>query len=121
MRLRATFRTKYVISDHIWVVAYYRDNVAITFNFTTHQPSFIDTACIVTPAQHRDLRYDSVIAYQHGILWKDEALGMLETDGVDKYLANVSPEVLRQIQAGAIESPFTPNEQKDLIRSELNI
>lgn len=119
MRVGDTFRLKAVISDHIWLVAYCQDGKAVGFNFTTRWPNTPDTTCIVTPAEHPDLQHESVIAYQHAVLWEGTTIETLERHGIHKYLNPVSPELLRRIRQGAVDSAFTPNNIKALLRPVL--
>jgi hypothetical protein len=113
------FLLKAAISDHIWFVAYQQNDIAVTFNFTTLQSSTIDRACVVTPKEYQALRYESVIAYQHGKLWDSQKFDMLGRGGVRRYLDPIPGGILTRIQCGAVQSKFTPNKIKVLFQALL--
>ena len=62
MKIADTFLLKTVVREpHIWVVAYYQDLTAVTFNFTTRQASSVDLTCTIGPAEYSELRHESVM------------------------------------------------------------
>ena len=123
MKIADTFLLKAVVREpHIWVVAYYQDLTAVTFNFTTRQASSVDLTCTIGPAEYSELRHESVMPFQHGKLWEgegEESIRLLEDHGISRFMNSVSSSVLRKIQQGAVDSPFTSNKIKTLVRAIL--
>jgi hypothetical protein len=117
--LGSTFLLKTAISDHIWLVACQASNAIVLFNFTTVYPETIDQTCVITPREYPILSHNSVIAYQHGKVLEGKEIDLLFKSGVRRFLDPVPSAVLARIQRGAIESKFTPNKIKILIRSIL--
>lgn len=111
------FLLKAAIADHIWFVAYHQNDSAVTFNFTTLQDSTRDRTCVVTPRDYQALHHESVIAYQHGILWDSQQFDCLETHGVRQYLDPIPSDILARIQHGAVQSKFTQNKIKVLFQA----
>lgn len=92
-------------------------NSLLCFNFTTHDPSK-DQSCIIRPGEHPFVQHDTVVAYGMGRLWPASFVRqtdmLVEKDPVESGL-------LERIRFGALESPFTRDKYKKIVRHCLGL
>lgn len=71
---------------------------------------------ILQPGDHRFVRHASCIFYSDARMARADSIeGLLQT-GLAVRQPPCSPELLRQIQAGILASPFTPRKIQDYYR-----
>jgi hypothetical protein len=80
-----------------------------------------DVTCVLEAGCHSTFRTEHFIDYQWARTFEPRHFAALEAKGCYESLDSIDPELLRRIQQGALNSPFTPRHLKDRIRTLLDL
>lgn len=100
---------------HLWVIVSIAPNgKLVAFNITSHRDG-IDESCVLNRSDHPWLKVKSVIAYQKGQLWDPVELQRALDSQIYQKNEVASEELVRRIAEGALASPRTKGELKDIL------
>ena len=100
------------VDNHLWVILSDTSafaNAVLIANFTTWN-DLKDQTCVVLASQCTGLTHKSCISYRHVKKVALHQLEALERSGLINCYTAVSPQLLRQIRRGVVDSSYTPNE-----------
>lgn len=125
IRAGSVYWIKYQRSKHhlYFVITSARtaDDRVLLVNATTRK-STSDTTCILVPNVHPPIKQECVIEYGHSIACQARDLLDLLSQWPDLYrcVEDAGPELLRQIQDGALRSPRLAEKHRQLLLAELS-
>jgi hypothetical protein len=88
----------------------------VIVSVTTDKPYLKDRACALTPADHDFIKHDSLVLYQKSALVTSGEMNRWLSRGEIQTKRPCADSVITRIRAGALASPFTPQQVKDAIR-----
>ncbi len=108
--------------DHLWIVISKPDSatgrmVVACVSLTT-DAHWKDQTCILDAGDHSFVRHRTVVGYDRAELRDVNALTRAMSSGQIIGDDDLSESLLLKIQRGALTSKRTPNEVKDLLRSQ---
>lgn len=124
MNLGETF-LNFDFGDHLWMVLSHPDaegRIAIA-NLTTHGRSPIcqmGGCVVVTVGEHSWVKRESCVYYRKADLTPTEPLDRFKETGTLDQSDPLSPELLRRIQHGALQSRFVAIEVQELIATSID-
>lgn len=89
----------------------------VLVNFTKWQNNH-DKTCVVQPGEHPYVAVRSIVYYPAPLVKTLKNLQQSEAYGLLKYHTDLSPELLKKIQLGAIKSPFLPLKARAVLVSQ---
>lgn len=94
---------------HLWIVLTPpSEGEVVTVSVTTKRRRS-ETLVELHPGDHPFIVHDSVIAYSYARIRTVEEIEVAVASGAARLREPVSPELLRRVRNGLIESDFTPN------------
>jgi hypothetical protein len=72
---------------------------------------------VLKKGEHPFIKHESVIAYGYAAIKWEENIDNAILNGVATKREPVSPQLLKRVQAGLIDSDFTPNEVRHFYKS----
>jgi hypothetical protein len=106
--------------DHLWMVITdpkRNPDVVVLVNFTGWQ-IIHDKTCVVEIGEHEFITKRSVVYYPEPLFKKLATLQKDDKYGLLQYRADLSSELLKRIQLGALASPHTPLKAKKIIMEQ---
>ena len=79
-----------------------------------------DHACTLHAGEHPFIVHETLVRYGDACVTNEATLRGVSSSGAIQWLESVSPQMLREIQAGALLSRFTPKKIKIMVRTELD-
>jgi hypothetical protein len=102
---------------HLWIVLTPpSEGEVVTVSVTTKRRRS-ETLVELHPGDHPFIVHDSVIAYSYARIRTVEGIEIAVASGAAKLREPVSPDLLKRVANGLIESDFTPNGVRNFYRS----
>lgn len=89
--------------------------VAVMVRTTKH---FTDNTVVLKPGDHPFIRHSSSVHYSSAGFFSARAVSRALARGTCHLLDDMSPDLLRRVRDGLLESPHTVNAVKDYCRGE---
>lgn len=108
--------------SHLWVLVLSSDPVTmetVIVNMTT-QRSHSDSTLVLLVGEHPFVRHPSVVHYEDARIVDGRAIEAALLAGTFPALSDCSAALLKRIQEGLLNSPFTPGKVKTYVRHRLS-
>jgi len=120
MRIGATFKIIGDDDQHLHLVISApcpKTQSVVSVNFTGWQHGF-DQTCIVQVGEHPYIAKRSLVFYPNPRMYKLSTLDKLNKYGLLEFHEDLSDELLKRIQVGALKSPYMPITPKQIMREQ---
>lgn len=87
----------------------------VIVSVTSDKPQLKDRSCALTPADHDFIKHDSLVLYQKSLLVTSGAMNRWLSRGEIQIKRPCADSVIARIRAGALASPYTPQDVKEAI------
>ncbi|MEK6283162.1 MAG: hypothetical protein AABN95_22630 [Acidobacteriota bacterium] len=100
---------------HLWIVLTEAEGdppQVVIVNLTTRKQGTIDTTCVLMPGDHEFVKSETTVHYMDARLAPAQPLSQIAKLADYDFHADCSRGLLRRIQQGLLDSPFTPKKIK---------
>jgi len=107
------------VARHPWIIASDPEKAdrVVLVNLST-KPCGTPPECIIEPKEHGALSRPSYIRFNEARLRDLSKLEAALKKGLFQPSGNLSPEILKKVQAALLASPLTPREVKELLKKQ---